>query len=609
MTYKCFDCNINFSHPTKLKRHVDEKHKPKSTKTFDQKETLENHMEQDHKEDVKVENDKEESDGEIIIEEEDDDEIVLDEDEELDDNEPDGIEVEIFKCELCDKVFEQEDLLSHHKVVFHKYTNLRRNPKRQSTRIEEKKSFECGVCNVSFLSNVSLTLHLKSRRHEIAKQNKSKNGKSAPLEAGEVVEILDDDDDNDEIELLDVEEIHKCDICKETFHEKKRLVDHKAEVHGDKVLEKHFQCGSCEERFADDLELKNHIKSEHSNQNSTKYCEICNININSSHWKRHIQGNIHNEFMKMKLRRNAPNLSVQDENNFRCDPCKKSFKNVQELRHHTRTSHNKKLECNGCQKVFDSAKNLEWHMQLFHKEMYLQEIEEEVVDLTENDSAKKIKLEHEANETEAKDEYLIQSSVQCNLCSKVFAQQQQMLYHFYNVHKCHNCEFSGKIHDLLLHKSVHAVKPCDVCGKEFRSDLIEKHTQQYHAGQFVHVCYICDVTFFTVPDYISHNVSVHNGLSTHDCDDSCSRYRLLDMFAKPITRTMPNVHQPKSRSILPKTLPMPKRMPTLPKPMPIPMPKLKPIPVPRYNRRKRGMPAPMVMPPLIPLEDLNLGFT
>ena len=84
-------------------------------------------------------------------------------------------------------------------------------------------------------------------------------------------------------------------------------------------------------------------------------------------------------------------------------------------------------------------------MQLFHKEMYLQEIDEEVVDLTENDGAKKIKLEHETNETEAKDEYLIQSSVQCNLCSKVFAQQQQMLYHFYNVHKCHNCEFSGKI--------------------------------------------------------------------------------------------------------------------------------------------------------------------
>ena len=102
MTYKCFDCNINFSHPTKLKRHVDEKHKPKSkikcefcTKTFDQKETLDNHMEQDHKEDVKVDNDQEESDGEIVIEEEDDDEIVLDEDEELDDNEPDGIEVEI----------------------------------------------------------------------------------------------------------------------------------------------------------------------------------------------------------------------------------------------------------------------------------------------------------------------------------------------------------------------------------------------------------------------------------------------------------------------------------------------------------------------------------
>ena len=50
MSFSCLDCNLEFVHPTKLKLHVDEKHKPTEnkiicevcTKTFDKIETLTN---------------------------------------------------------------------------------------------------------------------------------------------------------------------------------------------------------------------------------------------------------------------------------------------------------------------------------------------------------------------------------------------------------------------------------------------------------------------------------------------------------------------------------------------------------------------------------------
>ena len=160
--------------------------------------------------------------------------------------------------------------------------------------------------------------------------------------------------------------------------------------------------------------------------------------------------------------------------------------------------------------MFNSAKNLEWHMQLFHKDIYLQD--------------QKSQPEGVKNSTGP-----LQSVIQCKLCEKIFSQQHHMLYHFYNEHKCKKCEFSGNSQDLADHQAVHAIKPCGICGKDFRSDLMEKHIQLSH---------------------------------------------------------------------MPKPAPAPVIAPAPPK-----MPR-------KYTRRQpRNNPAPFVMPPLIPLEDLGLGFT
>ena len=158
-------------------------------------------------------------------------------------------------------------------------------------------------------------------------------------------------------------------------------------------------------------------------------------------------------------------------------------------------------------------------MQLFHKDVYLQE--------------KNGKSENEITEVKnPTSKSPLQSVIQCKLCEKIFPQQHQMLYHFYNEHKCKKCEFSGNSQDLIDHQSVHAIKPCGICGKDFRSDLMEKHIQLSH----------------------------------------------------------------------------------MPKPAPVPSPVIAPVPpkMPRkYTRRqpRNNQPAPFVMPPLIPLEDLGLGFT
>ena len=157
-------------------------------------------------------------------------------------------------------------------------------------------------------------------------------------------------------------------------------------------------------------------------------------------------------------------------------------------------------------------------MQLFHKDVYLQE--------------KNGKSENEITEVKnPTSKSPMQSVIQCKLCEKIFPQQHQMLYHFYNEHKCKKCEFSGNSQDLINHQVIHAIKPCGICGKDFRSDLMEKHIQLSH----------------------------------------------------------------------------------MPKPAPVPAPVIAPVPpkMPRkYTRRQpRNNPAPFVMPPLIPLEDLGLGFT
>ena len=84
---------------------------------------------------------------------------------------------------------------------------------------EEKKPFECEICNKSFSKKGELTVH---------------------------------------VDLF--HEKNKCEICANSFANKNKLTRHVKSVHEKK---KPFQCEICEKQFSKKNKLKGHIKSVH----------------------------------------------------------------------------------------------------------------------------------------------------------------------------------------------------------------------------------------------------------------------------------------------------------------------------------------------------------
>ena len=216
------------------------------------------------------------------------------------------------------------------------------------------------------------------------------------------------------------------------------------------------QCGICDKKLDNLLELNNHMKSEHS-MGSQK------IEIKES----------------QKIHINKVNVK-----NFKCQECGEKFAQYQQLKKHFRSVHTnlETLECHICQTVSSSQQKLLRHInhEHFHeirpKKLY-------------KDLPKETKI--------------------CEFCSKV-----------YSAKNASHVKDALKKHIKKVHHGIQDPKNaiCDTCGKAMTKDYLEQHRKS-HIPQNLRPfeCDKCHKKYLSQSELNKHTDRVHNQIKTHIC--------------------------------------------------------------------------------------------
>ena len=209
---------------------------------------------------------------------------------------------EKITCDVCDKPMSCKNNLKRHFDTFHvkkessnfsceicqeQFTNQQKFLDHCKNN-HRNKSVKCNLCNKWFVSNVNLLHHVEAV-HEKLKKN-------------------------------------KCETCQKVFYEKGNLKKHIKLVHEDK---ENHSCEICGKTFCNEIDMKRHVKLVHESQKLRK-CDICGQSYKTS-LQKHID-------------------IVHKERNAKCDTCAKEYCDMDNLKRHVETVHNKKkkLECEIC---------------------------------------------------------------------------------------------------------------------------------------------------------------------------------------------------------------------------------------------------------------------
>lgn len=268
-----------------------------------------------------------------------------------------------------------------------------------------------------------------------------------------------------------------------------------------------LKCSVCNERFANAIELKNHMLVHSDDAHE---CNICKLifptkNKREEHERSHLT---------------AAAL-------FECTECGKKCLGRDTFRQHncSRASKKGRDSCPSS-KVPDSHQTVG---------------EEEEVDVTGEDSyncivcskrfsSKSILLEHQ-NKHYPNDKLL-----KCGLCGKAFHCQRDLILHerMHNQKEirkerpqpktikkqlsCFHCHLLfDTVHEMSLHMKMHTEQKvghhrCDMCYKSFSQLSILRHHQESHVGQVVYECTECDKAF-AFPHLLEEHQQSHAGPS------------------------------------------------------------------------------------------------
>ncbi|XP_077301792.1 uncharacterized protein LOC143922440 [Arctopsyche grandis] len=213
------------------------------------------------------------------------------------------------KCEICEKVFPNKDLLTKHKRMQCENTT---------------KTFQCGTCDMKFTYEMSLNKH-------ILKHHK-----------GESVSV----------NFLDPvyqkrEKTFICSTCNKSFYRKDHLDNH-AKVH--MPNEKKFECPICQKKFNRKDNLRSHSRVHETNKedlDSNCLCVYCGRSFSNS------------SNLIVHMRRHT------GEKPYKCDICGKGFPRSSDLQCHRRTHTGEKpCLCTICGKGFSRSNKLVRHMRI-----------------------------------------------------------------------------------------------------------------------------------------------------------------------------------------------------------------------------------------------------
>ena len=346
-------------------------------------------------------------------------------------------------------------------------------PLEQYDEIPKDGKFCCSKCQIVFLTEKSLYLHIR-------REHKATKGKFTCKNCG----INHDSNESKEKHKLICKlspTSTKCDLCDKRMKGPYTLRYHRANIHGIG----NYTCEHCSKAFYDVGSLRQHVKSKHEKSSGIS-CEVCGKEFSTSnHVKNH---------------KNAVHGMVRIINDSE-EPCQicgdTSFQTSVELYKHILTEHQTAVEikCDKCDKTFHRLKQFEDHLTAHVTQRYA------CLQCDKSYVEKYVLQVHIMEKHEGKQIF------QCKYCRR----------------KKYKCQEHLDKHKISCAKEL----TCDKCGKDFnQTSMLKEHINRVHKG-LKFQCSQCEKSFTRKDSLKTHFDTLHLGIKNYSCDycDKCFGHR------------------------------------------------------------------------------------
>lgn len=422
--------------------------------------------------------------------------------------EPDDVEHKVFSCEHCESHFDSAEHYQWHVDTAHQAQQFMRI--RVKVVVQKKTELQMGPVAARAVHSRLKTIRTKQKG--IVMQNKANS------------------------KILCCSNVVNCGFvptnmfAKLNYHMKACKIHHKEDA-SDKI-EKKAMCLRCDEAFKSTPELRDHVLASHPREFQIFRCDYCKFGCSTS------------STIKCHIECAHPYVA-----HYTCEVCPIKFFSTEERDNHMAREHPSAAvgrQCPFCNRICSSRKgcsNLSSHLKLVHgiggkpKEEveYRKKIYKPTGIMMTNATNPDVYacskcpsfppgvligvLENHFRNVHAYDE----TSSQCNICKKVFADCISLKNHVRDEHKhefqvkrCEHCKFGtdvlGKLraHLLAEHPGVPAIK-CKYCSAMFvGTDEMEAHMSRDHEDEEKkRTCPHCDKKFHLPTGVRKHILLFH----------------------------------------------------------------------------------------------------
>ena len=424
-----------------------------------------------------------------------------------------------FSCDICAKQFWQKGHLNEHMKLH-----------------GDKHYYGCETCGETFKQSYGLRNH-KARCHamDLPKRRTGRPRRSKAKTVGSELEstVNNGEESQQQAADIDVESLHKCEFCEETFPTTTKLKNH-ITWH---ATRKRFKCLVCNRVFKHLSIFKKHqalhAKRQKNDQEqytvipdetpdpgtneatAEPFCEECqkpfscrfslNRHTNEYHRGRRRTRTVnqinlikkrHTCHVCLKTFANIYSLKVHTERvhplkTHKCDICNKTYGILNDLKYHYKNYHIRlAYDCDACGKPFNSKSKLKKHKREHSKSKQFKRSagsKQQNVKIEEPNQPHKCEICGKGFEfpSRLKEHFVIHKQLtgptsecpyQCEVCQKVFQYPSQLREHL----KCHESAAEKQAMSLNVAQS-EGLHWCNVCGKTFQYlSLLKRHGKTHY---------------------------------------------------------------------------------------------------------------------------------